>query len=117
VSDQAENEATQQIVHGFKAANEAKAKLEGKMRALGDSLSAFARTLQDPGGYIFSVNESDSVTVGQPHAELRRPIARVTPAQIDWKDLCETLRSYTEAKEDRQRNASLLRSLGLPISE
>jgi hypothetical protein len=117
VSDQAENEATQQIVDGFKAANEAKAKLEGKMRMLGDSLAAFARTIQEPDKFVFSVNDSDSITVGQPAANLTRPLARITPAQLDWNDLCDTLRSYAKAKEDRQRNASLLRNIGIPISE
>jgi Tfp pilus assembly major pilin PilA len=117
VSDQAENETTKQIIDNFKAANEAKAKLEGKMKALGDCFAALARTLQNPSSHVFYVDESDNITVGQPNGEIRRAVARATPTQINWKDLCETLRGYNQATEDRKNGASILKSLGIPVAE
>jgi len=118
MSDQAENTATQQVVECFRKANEAKAKLEGAMKMLGDRLGALAPTLQTPARYIFCVDNSDNITVGQHDGELhRRPVARVTPSDINWKDLCEMVRGYNQAREDRTRSAAQLKAMGLPISE
>lgn len=118
MSDQAENDATQRILQSFKAAREAKIRLGAQMKALGDSLNALAKTLQNPDRYVFYVDESDSISVGHPPTEPRQhSVARVTPAQFDWKDLCEMLSSYTKAKEDKESSGTQLKGLGIPISE
>jgi len=70
------------------------------LKALGESLNAFARTLSNPDAHVFLVNENDSITVGEhTNAPPRRPVARVTPDQIDWKDLCQTVYGYGKAKK------------------
>jgi hypothetical protein len=117
VSDEAENAAEKQIIDNFRAANEAKIKLEAKLKSLGERLSALGKVLQDPKSYVFYVDLSDSISVGQPDAGLRRPIARVTPSDFDWKDLCETLRGFNQATEDRKQSIAQLKALGIPVAE
>jgi len=117
VSDEAENAAEKQILDRFREANEAKTKLEVKLKGLGERLSAFGSALQDLKIYVFYADTSDSISVGQPNAGLRRPVARVTPPDFDWKDLCETIQGFSQAREDRKQAIAQLRAIGIPIAE
>jgi hypothetical protein len=117
MSDQSENAATQQVIDSFKTASDAKAELEGKMKALGKRLSAFAKTLQDPNSYVFYIDNTDNISVGQRSVEPRPAVARVTPSEINWQDLCETLRGYNQATGDKKHSSAQLRAMGLPIAE
>lgn len=117
MSDEAEDSAEKKILDNFRAANEAKIKLEAKIKGLGERLTALGNALQYPQTYVFYADVSDSISVGQPNAGLRRPIARVTPPDFDWKDLCETLRGFNQATEDRKQSIAQLKVLGIPIAE
>lgn len=117
VSDQAENMAEKQIIDNFRAANEAKTKLEARMKALGERLSDLGKTMQDPRTYVFSVDDNGGITVGQPGAQLRRPIAHVTASDLSWQDLCETLRGFNQATEDKKQAVAQLKALGIPVAE
>jgi hypothetical protein len=117
VSDQSENAAEKQLMDSFREANEAKVKLEAKLKNLGDRLNAFGKTLQDPKGCVFYVDQTDSISVGQPGMEPRRPAARVSPSEFNWKDLCETLQGYNQAVEDRKQAVTRFKALGIPIAE
>jgi hypothetical protein len=117
VSDQAENEALRQVVDDYKAAKEAKAKHEGRLHALGETLSSFARALQNPEEYKFSVIDQNDITVGRANADQGRPVARLTPADLDWNALCESLRGYINASQEKKSGAARLRDIGLPVSD
>jgi hypothetical protein len=85
---------------------------------LGASLVRFGKTLPAPNldWRAFSVDEAAGVTVRNPNlVTVVPPIAHVEPGQFDWKDLCETLRGYIKASEDRERTAAALKELGLPV--
>jgi len=112
VSDQAENEALRQVVDGYKEAKEAKAKHEGRLHALGESLSRFARALQDLEQYKFSVIDQNDITVGQQNNP-GKAFARVTPADLDWNALCDSLRGYINASQEKKNGAARLRDLGI----
>jgi hypothetical protein len=113
-SDESENAATGRIVETFRNANAAKAKLEAKLTELGVCLGEFARTLQNPDQYVFDIG-GDSVTVGKHGGELRRPLARVTARDLEWDDLREALKSYAQAKADRENALAQLKAIGLPL--
>jgi hypothetical protein len=113
MSDQAENEARLKNLDTLTEARKAKHLLVGKLKNLGKSLGDFAETLKNPETHVFDV-EKDCITVGQPGGELRRPIARVTPSELDWNDLCDTLRGYIKAKQDKRDSST---ALGLPDSD
>jgi len=116
VSDQAENEATAQVVYGYQKANEAKAKHEGRLKALGDSLAIFAGALRDPGKYQFAVDDTSYITVGN-HGDdsSARPTVQITPADLDWKALCESLLGYINARQDKQAAADRFRNMGIRV--
>ena len=113
MSNRAENEAKLQNLDTLTAATKAKDLLEGKLKNWGTFLDDFAQALKHPEGYVFDVGK-DHITVGQPSAKLRRPFARLTPSEMDWNDLRETLQRYIKAKEDKRDYAA---ALGLPPTE
>ena len=117
MSDQSDNEALRQIVDGYKAAKEAKAKHEGRLRALGDSLEKFVAAFKDPGNYRFVVTPDSDITVGKPDAMGSRAIARMTPSDFDWKALCEVLNGYVAATQDKRAGASRLQDIGLSVTD
>lgn len=110
MSDQAENDAKLQNLETLKTATRDKDLLEGKLKNLGKLLSDFARVLTNPDGYVFDVSNA-YIDVGQPGAPLRRPLARLTPSEMNWDDLRETLEGYAKAKADKRDAAA---ALGLP---
>ena len=112
VSDQAENDALRQMVDGYKAAKEAKAKHEARLHALGESLSSFALALKNPDQYQFAFGQDD-ITVGRSD----RPFARVTPADLGWDALCESLHGYVVASQEKKSGASRLKDIGLPVPD
>jgi hypothetical protein len=113
VSDQAENEAKLHHLETLTRARKDRDLLEGKLKSRGKLLSDFAEALKRPRDFVFDVTK-ESITVGQPGGQLRRPVAQVTPPEIDWSDLCETIRGYINAKQDERDSAA---ALGLPMSE
>ena len=115
VSDEAENATLNQVKDAYTKATDAKARLEGKLTALGAKLSDLGAALQKPGRHVFYVDESDSISVGQPGLEPRRAVARITASDLDWKDLCDALRGYSRATEDKKQNAGYLKDMGLPV--
>jgi hypothetical protein len=116
MSDQAENAATAQIIESARAAKEAKTRLEAKMKVLGESLDAFAKALRTPDDNVFDV-DSNAITVGRHGSAIERPLARLTPADIDWKDLCDTLRGFNRATEEKRDGIAKLKAIGLSLSE
>jgi hypothetical protein len=110
VSDQAENNEKLHNLEKLKKATEDQKLLAGKLKRVGSLLADFARVLMNPDGYVFDIS-NDYIYVGQPGEELRRPVARLTPSEMDWNDLRETLGGYIKAKVDKRDAAA---TLGLP---
>jgi hypothetical protein len=117
MSDEAENASTKQNLDIFKSANEAKASLEGRMKALGDQLSGLAAALQTPGQYKFYVDESDSISVGRIDAPTRRAVSHIAPTDFSWAELCAMLSGYEQATEDKHGATHRLRIIGYPMEE
>lgn len=111
MSDQSENDAKIQHLDKLKKATDAKNLLERKLKHLGKLLSDFADVLKNPDGYVFDIS-NDYIDVGQPGAQRQRPVARLTPSEMDWNDLRETLEGYANAKADKRDAAA---ALGLPL--
>lgn len=116
MSDQAENAALQQVVDGYKAAKDAKAKYEGRLRTLADELVNFATALKAPDSYCFMA-DINAITVGTSGGNATRPFVRLTPTDLNWNDLCDALHGYVDASRDKKEGAARLRDMGLPVSD
>jgi hypothetical protein len=114
VSDEAENTANTTAIGTYKNSKEATAKLESQMSALGEKLGEFARALKQPSGYAFRASQDD-ITVGQPEAQLRRPVAELKRSDFDWQHLIDMLSNYEKARTDKRDSAARLRAIGLDI--
>jgi hypothetical protein len=110
MSDQAEYDAKLQALNTLGGATRDKDLLEGKLKNLGKFLEDFAQALKRPDEYVFDV-ANDAITVGKPGGQLGRPIARLTPLEMNWDDLRETLQGYVKAKADKRDCTA---ALGLP---
>jgi len=87
------------------------------MKSLGDRLSDIAGTLQKPNTHVFYVDEGDTISAGKRGAAVRRPVAQVTPAEINFKRLLSMPRGYNKATEDKRQSIARLRLMGIQVSE
>lgn len=48
---------------------------------------------------------------------IRASIARLTPADFNWKELCEILDGFNLARDDKKANSELLDSMGYKVNQ